>query len=90
MREYYTSKLRYVCVDEYQDTNGAQFRLTDLLSSGTRNLMIVGDDDQSIYKFRGATIKNIRDFTKNYTDSRVIRLEQNYRSTKIYSTRQTE
>ena len=82
VREYYTSKFRYVCVDEYQDTNGAQFRLTDLLSSGTRNLMIVGDDDQSIYKFRGATIKNIRDFTKNYTDSRVIRLEQNYRSTK--------
>ncbi|MGN1047927.1 MAG: ATP-dependent helicase [Eubacteriales bacterium] len=81
VRSYYQSRFRYVCVDEYQDTNRAQFVLTSLLSGGSRNLMVVGDDDQSIYKFRGATIENILDFDRTYTDAKVIRLEQNYRST---------
>ncbi|MBQ4324705.1 MAG: UvrD-helicase domain-containing protein [Clostridia bacterium] len=79
---YYTKKYRYVCVDEYQDTNPAQFRLTELLSSGYRNIMVVGDDDQSIYRFRGATVENILSFDKVYADCRVVKLEQNYRSTK--------
>ena len=80
--ERYRKKFRYVCVDEYQDTNYAQFRLTSLLSAGERNIMVVGDDDQSIYRFRGATVENILDFDKTYPDARVIKLEQNYRSTK--------
>ncbi len=80
-REYYQRRFRYVCVDEYQDTNRAQFVLTSLLSEGSRNLMVVGDDDQSIYKFRGATIENILDFDRTYRDAKVIKLEQNYRST---------
>ena len=79
---YYQSKFRYVSVDEYQDTNHAQFRLTELLSGKYRNIMVVGDDDQSIYKFRGATIENILNFDRTYPDSKVIKLEQNYRSTK--------
>ncbi len=79
---YYREKFRYVLVDEYQDTNRAQFRLTQLLASGMNNLMVVGDDDQSIYAFRGATITNILQFDKIYKDCRVIKLEQNYRSTK--------
>ncbi len=79
--EQYASRFEYVCVDEYQDTNEAQFVLTSLLSSKHRNLMVVGDDDQSIYKFRGATIENILGFDRKYTDSKVIKLEQNYRST---------
>lgn len=78
---YYQNRFKYVCVDEYQDTNRAQFVLTSLLSGGSRNLMVVGDDDQSIYKFRGATIENILDFDRTYSDARVIKLEQNYRST---------
>lgn len=77
----YQKRFRYVCVDEYQDTNPAQFALTRLLSQGCGNLMVVGDDDQSIYKFRGATIENILSFDKAYPDATVIRLEQNYRST---------
>ena len=77
----YQRQFRYVCVDEYQDTNGAQFQLTALLSAGNRNLMVVGDDDQSIYKFRGATIENILQFTKVFHPATLIRLEQNYRST---------
>ena len=77
----YQSQFRYVAVDEYQDTNEAQFRLTALLSGGWRNLMVVGDDDQSIYKFRGATIANILNFDRVFSDAKVIRLEQNYRST---------
>ncbi len=81
-RRYYTDKFHYVCVDEYQDTNHAQFRLTQLLSSGYRNIMVVGDDDQSIYAFRGATVANILQFDKIYDDCHVIKLEQNYRSTK--------
>ena len=79
---YYQNKFRYVLVDEYQDTNPAQFRLTELLSGGSRNIMVVGDDDQSIYRFRGATVENILSFDKAYPNCRVIKLEQNYRSTK--------
>ncbi len=79
--EYYQRKFRYVLVDEYQDTNHAQFVLTKMLSGGYRNIMVVGDDDQSIYRFRGATIENILDFDKTYPDATVVRLEQNYRST---------
>lgn len=78
---FYQRKFRYVCVDEYQDTNEAQFVLTSLLAGGFRNLMVVGDDDQSIYKFRGATIGNILNFDRYFEDAKVIKLEQNYRST---------
>ncbi len=81
-RGYYQRKFRYVLVDEYQDTNYAQFRLSELLSGKYRNIMAVGDDDQSIYKFRGATIENILNFDRVYTDAKIIKLEQNYRSTK--------
>ncbi len=81
VREYYQNRFRYVCVDEYQDTNEAQFALTALLSGGFNNIMVVGDDDQSIYKFRGATIENILNFDKTFPNARIIRLEQNYRST---------
>ena len=81
VRRYYQSKFKYVCVDEYQDTNEAQFKLTALLAGGYKNLMVVGDDDQSIYKFRGATIENILDFDRRFSDATVIKLEQNYRST---------
>lgn len=79
--EHYQRKFSYVNVDEYQDTNPAQFELTKLLSSGKHNLMVVGDDDQSIYKFRGATIKNILQFDTVFKDCRIIKLEENYRST---------
>ena len=78
---YYQKKFRYICVDEYQDTNEAQFVLTSMLAEGHRNLMVVGDDDQSIYKFRGATIDNILNFDHSFSDAKVIKLEQNYRST---------
>ncbi len=78
---YYQRRFRYILVDEYQDTNYAQYRLTSLLASGSQNLCVVGDDDQSIYRFRGATIRNILDFEKEYPGARVIKLEQNYRST---------
>lgn len=81
VRRYYQNKFKYVLVDEYQDTNLAQFRLTELLSGGFKNLMVVGDDDQSIYKFRGATIENILSFDKSFPSATVIKLEQNYRST---------
>ena len=81
VRTYYQRHFKYVCVDEYQDTNHAQFVLTSLLSGGSGNLMVVGDDDQSIYKFRGATIENILDFDRTYSNAKVIKLEQNYRST---------
>ena len=81
VREYYQRKFRYVLVDEYQDTNHAQYVLCSLLAGGWRNFCVVGDDDQSIYKFRGATIENILDFEKQYPDAETIRLEQNYRST---------
>lgn len=79
---YYQKKFRYVCIDEYQDTNEAQFALAEMLSGGSGNLMVVGDDDQSIYKFRGATIENILGFDAHFHNATVIKLEQNYRSTK--------
>jgi len=81
VRTYYQRKFRYVLVDEYQDTNHMQYLLTSLLAGGYENICVVGDDDQSIYKFRGATIENILSFEKKYKGSRIIRLEQNYRST---------
>lgn len=81
VREYYQRKFRYVSVDEFQDTNIAQLRLTALLGGGYNNLMVVGDDDQSIYRFRGAEVKNILTFNKSFKNTRIIRLEQNYRST---------
>ena len=80
--EYYQNIFRYIMVDEYQDTNKAQYRLINMLADKNKNICIVGDDDQSIYKFRGATIENILSFEKSYPDGKVIRLEQNYRSTK--------
>ncbi len=82
VREYYQKKFRYVLIDEYQDTNHLQFLLAKLLSGGYENICVVGDDDQSIYRFRGATIENILSFEKQYRGAKVIRLEQNYRSTK--------
>ena len=77
----YQERFRYIMVDEYQDTNTAQFMLIRLLADRYRNLCVVGDDDQSIYKFRGANIYNILNFEKEFPDARVIKLEQNYRST---------
>ena len=79
--EYYQDKFRYIMVDEYQDTNLVQFKLVDLLAKKYRNICVVGDDDQSIYKFRGANIENILSFEKAFPGARVIKLEQNYRST---------
>jgi len=78
---YYQNKFRYVLVDEYQDTNHMQYLLTSLLAGGRKNLCVVGDDDQSIYRFRGANIENILNFEQQYPNARTIRLEQNYRST---------
>ena len=79
--EYYQNRFRYIMVDEYQDTNTVQFKLVSILANKYRNLCVVGDDDQSIYKFRGANIKNILNFEDVFNDARVIKLEQNYRST---------
>lgn len=81
IRRYYQKKFHYVLVDEYQDTNHMQYLLTSLLAGGYENICVVGDDDQSIYRFRGATIENILSFEKQYRGTRTIRLEQNYRST---------
>lgn len=79
--EYYQNRFRYIMVDEYQDTNTVQFMLVSTLAGKYKNLCVVGDDDQSIYKFRGANIKNILNFEQVFTDTKVIKLEQNYRST---------
>ena len=81
VREFYQNKYRYLLVDEYQDTSVAQFRLVSLLTGPERNICVVGDDDQSIYRFRGATIENILNFERYYPGTKTIRLEQNYRST---------
>ncbi len=81
--DHYQRKFRYIMIDEYQDTNHAQYMFVKLLAKKHRNICVVGDDDQSIYRFRGATIENILSFEKEYPDSKVIRLEQNYRSTSM-------
>ena len=81
VRDYYRRKFRYVLIDEYQDTNALQYRLAALLTGPGKNICVVGDDDQSIYRFRGADITNILSFEKQFPGARVIRLEQNYRST---------
>ena len=81
-REYWQNKFRYVLIDEYQDTNHLQYLLASTLAGKWKNICVVGDDDQSIYRFRGATIENILSFEQQYKGARVIRLEQNYRSTK--------
>lgn len=81
VRELYQKQFKYVMVDEYQDTSHAQYILVSLLAGGYKNICVVGDDDQSIYRFRGATIENILSFEQQYKNAKVIRLEQNYRST---------
>jgi len=81
VRELYQKQFKYVMVDEYQDTSHAQYVLVSLLAGGYNNICVVGDDDQSIYRFRGATIENILSFEHQYKNAKVIRLEQNYRST---------
>ena len=81
VREYYQRKFRYILIDEYQDTNALQYRLAALLTNQAKNICVVGDDDQSIYRFRGADITNILSFERQFRGARVIRLEQNYRST---------
>ena len=81
MLESYQERFRYILIDEYQDTNTVQFRFVKLLAEKYRNICVVGDDDQSIYKFRGANIMNILNFEKSFPGAKVIKLEQNYRST---------
>lgn len=78
---YYQDKFKYILVDEYQDTNTAQYMLVSMLAKKHRNICVVGDDDQSIYGWRGANMQNILDFEKHFHGCRVIKLEQNYRST---------
>ena len=79
--ESYQERFRYIMIDEYQDTNTAQFQFVSLLAQKYKNLCVVGDDDQSIYKFRGANIQNILNFEKVFPNTKTIKLEQNYRST---------
>jgi DNA helicase-2/ATP-dependent DNA helicase PcrA len=81
--EYYQRRFKYVLVDEYQDTNNVQYRFVSLIAGLNRNLCVVGDDDQSIYKFRGATIENILSFEHQFDNAKVVKLEQNYRSTSV-------
>lgn len=81
MLNYYQERFKYIMVDEYQDTNTSQFKLISMLAQKYGNLCVVGDDDQSIYKFRGANITNILNFENTFEGTKVIKLEQNYRST---------
>ncbi len=83
IREKYQSKFQYILVDEYQDTNRAQYELTRILAASHKNLAVVGDDDQSIYNFRGADLRNILEFEKDYPSCKTVKLEENYRSTQI-------
>ena len=85
VRNIYQTQFKYVMVDEYQDTNHAQYVLTSLLADKYKNICVVGDDDQSIYRFRGATIENILSFENHYKGAKVIRLEENYRSCLLYT-----